>query len=268
MRKPTLSPTRIQTYLTCRVKYYWAYLSPLGRRFRRPNPALALGANLHRVLQLFHQLGGVETFSREQVAHALETLWSAEGFETAEQSEAHKQLGHALIANYYERQSAQPSPARTLFTEKLLRMDRGDYLLVGRLDRVDEHPNGALEIIDYKSQRQVVTEEQVANDLALYCYALLLQHHYPDRPLLISIYALQAGEKATVAITPNQLREFARLLDDIAQQILHTDFEPLQPAPIPHCEVCEYLPLCARHFGLQGDRGGTGASESGNRGDG
>ncbi|MCS7066562.1 MAG: PD-(D/E)XK nuclease family protein [Fimbriimonadales bacterium] len=250
MRKPTLSPTRIQTYLTCRVKYYWAYLSPLGRQYRRPNPVLAMGANLHRVLQLFHHLGGAATLSREQVAHALETLWSAEGFETPEQSEAHKQLGHTLIGNYYEREATQPSPARTLFTEKMLRMDRGDYVLVGRLDRVDEHPDGTLEIIDYKSQRAVVTEAQVANDFALYCYALLLQHYYPDRPLLISIYALRAGEKATVALTHDQLQEFAQLLDDLAQQILHTDFEQLQPEPIPHCEVCEYLPLCTRCFGL------------------
>ena len=250
MRKPVLSPTRIQTYLTCRVKYYWAYLSPLGRRFRRQNPALALGANLHRVLQVFHQLGGAETLSREQVAHALETLWSAAGFETPEQSEAHKQLGHALMADYYDRQATQPSPSRTLFTEKMLRMDRGDYVLVGRLDRVDEHPDGTLEIIDYKSQREVVTQEQVANDLALYCYALLLQHYYPNRPLWVSIYALRAGEKATVALTRDQLQEFAQLLDDVAQQILHADFETLQPEPIPHCEVCEYLPLCARHFGL------------------
>ncbi|MCS7066993.1 MAG: PD-(D/E)XK nuclease family protein, partial [Fimbriimonadales bacterium] len=148
MRKPTLSPTRIQTYLTCRVKYYWAYLSPLGRRFRRPNPTLAMGANLHRVLQVFHELGGVEALSPEQVAHALEALWSAEGFETPEQSEAHKQMGHALLADYYARQAAQPSPARTLLTEKLLRMDRGDYVLLGRIDRVDEYPDGTLEIID------------------------------------------------------------------------------------------------------------------------
>jgi len=250
LHKPTLSPTRIRTYLTCRVKYFWAYLSPLGRRFRRPNPALTMGANLHRVLQVFHQLGGAETISRQQIAHALETLWSTEGFETPEQSEAHKQLGHTLIADYYERQSTQPSTTRILFTEKLLRMDRGDYVLVGRLDRVDEHPDGTLEIIDYKSQREVVTEEQVANDLALHCYALLLQHHYPDRPLLISIYALRAGEKATVVLTSTELQEFALLLDDLALQILRTDFDLLQPEPIPHCEICEYLPLCAQRFGL------------------
>jgi putative RecB family exonuclease len=251
MRKPTLSPSRLQTYLTCRVKYYWAYLSPLGRRFRRPNATLALGANLHRVLQLFHELGGIETLSREQVAHALETLWSSAGFETPEQSEAHKQLGHALIADYYARQEASPAAARTLFTEKMLRLDRGDYLLVGRLDRVDEHPDGTLEIVDYKSQRTSVTEEQVANDLALHCYALLLQHVYPDRPLLISIYALRAGTKATVALTAEHMEEFATLLDELAQQILHTDFESLQPVPIPHCAKCEYLPLCNRRFGLE-----------------
>jgi CRISPR/Cas system-associated exonuclease Cas4 (RecB family) len=67
--------------------------------------------------------------------------------------------------------------------------------------------------------------------------------------LLISIYALRAGKKATVSLTQESLEEFAELLDDLAQQILTTDFAPLQPEPIPHCEVCEFLPLCTRHFG-------------------
>ncbi len=256
MRKPTLSPTRIQTYLTCQVKYYWAYLSPIGRRYRRPNPVLTLGANLHRVLQVFHELGGAQTLTREQVADTLEMLWSHAGFETPEQSEQQKQLGHALIAHYYERHASQPSPARTLFTEKQLRLERDLYVLLGRLDRVDEYPDGTLEIIDYKSGRERITEEQVANDLALNCYALLLQPHYPDRPLLISIYALRAGEKATVAIDAAQLQEFARLLDGLAEQILNTRYEPLAPTPIPHCAACEYLPLCARYFSSSNEQEG------------
>ncbi len=253
MRKPTLSPTKITTYLTCRVKYYWAYCTPYGRYLKRGNAQLALGANLHRALQTFHELGGAQKLSPEQVAHTLEQLWSEQGFQTREESEQHKQIGHALIQNYYQRQAEQLPEAVPLFTEKMLRRDMGEFVLMGRIDRVDEYPDGTLEIIDYKSGRTTINEEQVQNDLALHCYALLLQEHYPDRPIKISIDALRVGAKATVPLTPNDLEEFKALLIEIGHQMLSDPFEVLEPELIPHCLRCEFLPLCERHFGLKVD---------------
>ncbi|MFQ3610697.1 MAG: PD-(D/E)XK nuclease family protein [Fimbriimonadales bacterium] len=253
MRKPSLSPTKITTYLTCRVKYYWAYQTPYGRYLKRGNAQLALGANLHRALQAFHEQGGAQALSPEQIAQTLEQLWSMQGFRSQEESEHHKQVGHALIQDYYQRQVEQPSEAVPLFTEKMLRRDMGEFVLIGRIDRVDEHPDGTLEIIDYKSGRSTVSEEQVREDLALHCYALLIQEQYPDRPLRLSIDALRAGVKATVPVSWEHLQEFRELLVEIGHRILRDTFEVLEPELIPHCARCEFLPLCQRHFGLRVD---------------
>jgi len=250
MRKPTFSPTKLTTYLTCRVKYHWAYMTPYGRRMRRPNPAFAFGANLHRALEFFHTAGGAEKLSPDEFRHALECLWSDAGFESAQQSEAFKQHGHALVSQYYEAQAAQPTEAVVLFTERTLRRDMGRYILTGRIDRVDEHPDGALEIIDYKSGRAEVDEEQVRNDLALHCYALLLQEIYPDRPLWIAIYALRPNKKVAVPLDTDALAEFRELLDALVAQILDEDWDTLTPRWIPHCAGCEFLELCVRHLGL------------------
>ncbi len=253
MRKPTLSPTKITTYLTCRVKYYWAYQTPYGRYLKRWNAHLALGTNLHRILQALHEQGGPHALSPEQVAHTLEQLWSAQSFSNHEESEQHKQAGHEMLRNYYQRHAEQPPIAIPLFMEKTLRRDMGEFVLMGRLDRVDEHPGGTLEIIDYKSGRTTVDEEQVRNDLALHCYALLIQHQFPNRALKISIDALRAGAKATVDLSPEDLQEFQSLLLEIGHQIVHDTFEDLAPHPIPPCLDCEFLALCQRHFGLKID---------------
>jgi len=250
MRKPTFSPTKLTTYLTCRVKYHWAYMTPYGRLMRRPNPAFAFGANLHRALEFFHTAGGAEKLSPDEFRHALERLWSDAGFESAQQSEAFKQHGHALVSQYYEAQAAQPTEAVVLFTERTLRRDMGRYILTGRIDRVDEHPDGALEIIDYKSGRADIDEEQVRSDLALHCYALLLQEIYPDRPLWIAIYALRPNKKVAVPLDADALAEFRELLDALVGQILDEDWDTLTPRWIPHCAGCEFLELCVRHLGL------------------
>ena len=250
MRKPTFSPTKLTTYLTCRIKYHWAYMTPYGRWMRRPNPAFAFGANLHRALEYFHTAGGAEKLSPDEFRHALERLWSNAGFESAQQSEAFKQHGHALASQYYEAQAAQPTEAVVLFTERTLRRDMGRYILTGRIDRVDEHPDGALEIIDYKSGRAEIDEEQVRNDLALHCYALLLQEIYPDRPLWIAIYALRPNKKVAVSLDADALVEFRDLLDALVAQILDEDWDLLTPRWIPHCAGCEFLELCVRKLGL------------------
>lgn len=250
MPKPTFSPTKLSTYLLCRVKYHWAYHTPYGKWLRRPNPAFAFGANLHRVLEYFHNAGGADKLSAEEFHHALEQLWSPMGFETDAQSDAYKQEGLQLTQQYYQQQLAQPSEAVVLFTERTLRRDMGRYVLMGRLDRVDEHPDGTLEIIDYKSGRTDVDEAQVRNDLALHCYALLLQEYYPDRPLQIAIYALRANKKVAVALTPDELEEFRIMLNRLVDEILDEDWELLNPRWIPHCAECDFLELCVRKLGL------------------
>ncbi len=250
MPKPTFSPTKLNTYLLCRVKYHWAYLTPYGKWLRRPNPAFAFGANLHRALEYFHNAGGAERLSPEAFHHAFEQLWSHAGFETAQQSEQFKQTGLALAQQYYQNQAEQPPEAAVLFTERTLRRDMGRYILTGRIDRVDEHPDGTLEIIDYKSGRADVTDEQVRNDLALHCYALLLQEHYPDRPLRIAIYALRANRKASVLLSHEALEDFRQLLNQLVGQILDEDWDLLNPQWIDHCAHCEFLRLCVGKLGL------------------
>lgn len=246
-RKPTLSPTKMLTYLACPVKYYWAYVNPLGRYYQRPRPEFTFGANLHRVLQLFHAAGGVEAIPKEQLRTAFESIWSNVGFESQEQAEQHRQLGLQMLDSYYDQQAERKGIARTLFTERLLRKDMGRFVLIGRLDRVDEYPDGTLEIIDYKSGRDEVTYEQIQDDFALVCYQLLLRHHYPNRPILATIVALRTGAQATTFLTPTEVQEMEEIVRLLGEEILDRDFENLVPQFKPLCRVCEFLPLCLQN---------------------
>jgi len=90
----------------------------------------------------------------------------------------------------------------------------------------------------------------VRNDLALHCYALLLQEIYPDRPLWIAIYALRPNKKVAVSLDADALVEFRDLLDALVAQILDEDWDLLTPRWIPHCAGCEFLELCVRKLGL------------------
>jgi putative RecB family exonuclease len=251
MRKPTFSPTKLTTYLTCRIKYHWAYMTPYGRWMRRPNPAFAFGANLHRALEYFHTAGGAEKLSPDEFRHALDSLWSDAGFETAQQSEAFKQRGHEIASRVLR----SAGGAAHLKPSCCSRSGRCGAIWDatssrGALIASMNTPTARWRLSTTKAGALMIDEEQVRNDLALHCYALLLQEIYPDRPLWIAIYALRPNKKVAVLLDADALVEFRDLLDALVAQILDEDWDLLAPRWIPHCAGCEFLELCVRKLGL------------------
>lgn len=246
-RKPTLSPTKMIMYLTCPVKYYWTYLNPLGKYYLRARKELTFGATLHRVLQDFHEAGGVEQVQQETLIAKLEERWSEAGFETKEQAETHKTLGKELLHAYFEQQIQVEVPPKILYTEKMLRYDMGQFVLLGRIDRIDEHADGSIEVVDYKSGRSTVTEEQVYEDFAMRCYLLLARAHFPEKPLLASIIALRSGEQARVKLPEAELNEFEAQTRLLGEEMLDRDLETYLPRRIYACDDCDFLKLCQRN---------------------
>lgn len=251
-RKPILSPTRIRTYLQCEVKYYHTYLNPQGKRYIRARREYSFGSTMHAVLQHLHAEGGVEKVSVEQLQQVMQQQWVQAGYEAPEQEAAFQQMGALLLQQYHvqQQQALQQTPPeqrpRLLMQEQFLRMDMGRFVLVGRVDRVDEHPDGTLEIIDYKSFRTLVTPEEVHDDLAMCCYQILLKELYPDRRIIATIVALQTGSYASASLTDDELRDFREDIRILGEEIVGRDFEYLQPQRIPYCEGCDFLPLCER----------------------
>ena len=58
--------------------------------------------------------------------------------------------GKAIVEKYVEAVATLPVTAMTIWVEKQLRADLGPFVLLGRLDRVDEHEDGTVEVVDYK----------------------------------------------------------------------------------------------------------------------
>jgi putative RecB family exonuclease len=246
-RKPTLSPSKITTYLACPLKYRWTYVDERGRWYLRAKSYYSFGTTLHRVLERFHDAGdaGVETV--EEVLAAYEENWIDAGFSSAEEMAEAFGEGKEILERYVAETSTRPSMGKPLFLERQFRHDMGEFALLGRIDRVDEHPNGTLEIVDYKSGREAVTTEDVKFDLAMSCYALLVARKFPDRPIRATIVALRSGASASVDMAEGELVAFESDLLHLGREILDRDYFEAVPAPKPLCARCDFLPLCRKH---------------------
>jgi RecB family exonuclease len=247
VRKPTLSPTRIQTYLECAVKYRYVYLDKIGRYYLRARAGYSFGSTLHHVLQAFHQQG--EAHTAEEMAAEVEQRWIAAGYDTAEQEQEHREAGRRIAEAYHEshRQRAERD-VETIATEKTISCDLGRFKLTGRVDRIDQHADGRLEVVDYKSGRLETSAEEVRDSLAMSCYQLILSKLTPGSPVSGTIYCLRSGNQASYALAGEELERFEQDIITLGAEILDRDFAGLEPVPVPACAYCDFLPRCERFW--------------------
>ncbi|MEN6584167.1 MAG: PD-(D/E)XK nuclease family protein [Armatimonadota bacterium] len=247
-KKLALSPTKISTYIACPVMYRYTYIERIGRFYYRPKSYHSFGASLHRTLEDFHKRGGAEAQSPEELVNTLHSVWTSAGYASAEESE--ERMGEA--AQYLQQYHTEYAIAgvKTLLTEKQLKCDMGEFDLIGRLDRLDEHPDGHLEVVDYKSGRLSVAEEEVHDDLAMGIYAYLTRCTYPGRGVTATIYCLRTGNKATVEFTDEDISEIEDGVRVVAEKIAPIDIETdIEPVWLPYvCPECDYLRICARRM--------------------
>jgi RecB family exonuclease len=227
--------------------YKYIYIDKIGRFFYTPNPGHTLGGSLHRALQDFHETGGVETQSQEQLIERLRNTWTSTGYSSGEEEQEHLDSAVVMLQTYYE--SAVESGVKTILTEKQIREDYGDFILMGRIDRVDEHPDGTIEVIDYKSGRLSTSEEEVRHDLAMGIYQLLLSKRYPGHRVTGSILCLRTNCKATVELSDSELNEIEEGVKAVAEKILQISEDTVfEPEITDLCEDCRFERLCRRRI--------------------
>lgn len=247
VRKPTLSPTRIEIYLECAVKYRYVYVDKIGRFYLRSRAGYSFGSTLHHVLQEFHAQGG--THSAEEMAAEVERRWIPAGYESEEQEQQHRDAGRTIVEAYHvAHQDRIAQEVTTIATEKTISCDMGRFKLTGRVDRIDVHGDGRLEVVDYKSGRMETSADEVRNSLAMSCYQLILSKLHPGVPVMATIYCLRSGNQASAALQGEDLRQFEQDLIVLGSEILDTDYALLEPEPVPACPYCDFLPRCERYW--------------------
>lgn len=245
-RKPTLSPSKITTYLACPSKFKWTYVDDRGKWLLRSKSYYSFGTTLHNVLQRFHDAGDQGVTTTHEALAALEESWIDSGYASQEEMAQAMADGKQILERYIEEVQREPVTAETVLIEKSLRMDLGEFVLLGRVDRVDRLPDGTLEIVDYKSGRRGVSDSDVATDLAMCCYQMLVRHHYPESQVRASIIALRSGEKGSASMSQAEMEEFQRDLIELGREILHRDYENLEPTGSSLCMTCDFLTLCKK----------------------
>jgi DNA helicase II / ATP-dependent DNA helicase PcrA len=234
-----LSASDIDTYRACPLRYKFARVlkipseQTLHQRF---------GIAVHQVLERYH---ASEHTTVQQMMELFEACWRRGGFGESEKertlkgtSELHGKARAALVLyhKHLEAHEAQPVWFERSFSFKL-----GPHHLRGRVDRVDQLPDGAYEMIDYKTSRPR-TAEQLKDDVQLSLYAVGARESWEVEAERLSYYYVLDDLKVPVPSAEMDRDWIARVVAEVGAAIMAQRFEPT-PSPSV-CGLCDYRIAC------------------------
>ena len=236
-----LSYTRIETFKKCPLQYKYRYIVKLPVP---PSAALTFGDTIHRTMFAFYTLMQKgEHLTRETLLQLLDTHWSSIGFGNKQYEEKMKAHGRELLIGFYER-GYDPSIIPISLEEAFKIKITPQLTIGGRIDRIDKHNDGTLEIIDYKTGTAPKSRD-VSNDPQLTVYALSASSggifRKISKKVIVSFYFFEGQIKISATRNQAQLEAIREEIKDKAEEIKRSEF---LPTPGKHCDFCEFRLIC------------------------
>jgi DNA helicase-2/ATP-dependent DNA helicase PcrA len=224
-----LSASDIDTYRLCPLKYKFA------RVFRIPQePTIhqRFGIVIHQVLERWHQSGG-------DLIELFEVAWRRNGFGDSDDEQQFRARALVALRRYADQDRA--SDAEPVWFERSFAFRLGPHLLRGRVDRVDRHPDGTYELIDYKTGK-AKSEEDLREDVQLSLYQMGARESWRLKTSAQSYMYVLTGEKVPVEHSEEELARVRETVAEIAEGIRAQDFDPKPSRDV--CSFCDYRIIC------------------------
>jgi DNA helicase-2/ATP-dependent DNA helicase PcrA len=236
-KKKVLSYSQFDTFGTCPLKYNYRYM--LGVPVPMSHAA-NFGSSVHETLNEFYKLLKAENgkVSLSDLLNLYEEKWIPYGYESVEHEELRKKQGLEILKAFYEKNSNPwVIPA---FLEHNFNIKVDDFMISGRIDRIDKLSDGTFEVIDYKTG-QSKDASYLKKDLQLSIYALACRDVFRIPVSKLSLYFLENNEKQSTSRGDPQINE---VKDEIRSFILDMQTSKFNPTPGFHCQFCDYRIIC------------------------
>jgi DNA helicase-2/ATP-dependent DNA helicase PcrA len=175
----------------------------------------------------------------EEMLGLLEAGWRRGGFGTSDEERQLHEKATSALQRYHARFQAEP--ARPVWFEKAFSFRMGNHTLRGRVDRVDELPDGRYELIDYKTGRPK-SASQLREDVQLSLYAVGAREAWDvDAERQSYLYVLD-DEKVPVPTEEIDRDWISETVFEVADGILGQGFEPTPSYAA--CSICDYRIAC------------------------
>jgi len=240
-----ISYSAIELFKQCPQKYKFQEID----RIKVPKAKEAVfGTVIHSVLKFLHSKEPKFPTKEEMLSFYKEIWPQADKVKWLDDAEEalFKKEGEQLLTEYYNRLDKSKSNVVDLETSFSVILDdtKESHIVKGKIDRIDKLDDGVFEIVDYKTNRKLPSQDSVDNNLQLSIYHLALISRWPNlkpEEVHLSLYFLKHNEKLSTRRSEKQLEETKQ---DILKAINDIKKSNFSPTPSPLCNSCGYRPMC------------------------
>ena len=241
------TPSRLATF-DCPRRYRMTYLDRPTLPRGAPWAHNTLGAVVHVALHRWWQLARRDR-TPANGARLVEANWQSDGFRDEAQSATWRATAKRWVENYIEELDPDDEPVGV---ERTVATTTSRLALSGRVDRIDDR-DGELVIVDYKTGRRQLTDDDARGSLALALYALAARRTLRRDCRRVELHHLPSGDIVahdhTDASLQRQVTRAEATADDIvaATDTLASGAHPddvFPPAPSPNCGWCDFRRHC------------------------
>lgn len=230
-----VSFSMLKLFQQCPLRYKYRYLD--GRADQKTTYYLALGRILHKTLAEFFRISA-EHRSLSLLLDMLKENWKSRQFSNEEEERECKLRSQEILTNYYTTHNCS---VKTWQVEAFVKYRVRGLTISGTVDRIDELPDGAYEIIDYKTEPFASGEENMNTmQLAFYYYGISESYHLPVGKLTLEYITSQ--ESISMSPSKVELEKQISKAHEIVKIIQET--KEFRPKKNMYCMDCLFAQTC------------------------
>lgn len=226
-------------------------LEDLVRPLLVPGARRTAVGEAQRTLDDWHATGRpastVLPMTSEELLASYDRAWLSEGYTSPEEEARYRALGRDLLLRYYQR-FVKELP-RPVAVEEHLEARWDGIPIHGYIDRIDRTDEGGLEIVDYKTSRELSGDDARASE-QLSIYQVLVESNYTEPVEGLTLYHLRSLTPHRVPPRPREA--LAVLHDRLGSVVDGIRTEAFEPTPGRHCGRCDFQSRCPEFRAVPG----------------
>ncbi len=246
-----LSATRINTFLQCKLRYWYSYEEHLEKL---SNPVFKLGLACHDTLEKAGRImkeQDIKKFSATQIKELLAYYDKASvkhGIEDYGDHLVGKDIIKAKLKIFKIGDKIVGIEDRFGFPNTQVITTNGGVELIGAIDKAVEVNPTTLLIVDYKTSKTVPDANKLSSDIQLSMYNLVARKLYPQYSrVILCLDMLRSGDLVYTYRTDEELEEFEQYLNAVHAEISALTREEAKPSINFLCAWCDYTNVCEKY---------------------
>lgn len=242
------SPSKLLAWLDCPLRYRMQYLDRPRPAARKQRAHTSIGVATHNALRDFWDLPQTER-TPAAVERLIRKSWIDVGFRDPDQ-------GADWLVRTTERVTAYlrgiDRDRQPLGVERTVSLRTETLAVTGRIDRLDDR-DGELVVVDYKTGRARLTDDDARTSLPMALYAVAAAGMFRRPCVRVELHHLPTGEVLSHEHTPESLQRKVGEAESIASDLRRADAAyaeegagaPLfEPHVSPICPWCDFRAHC------------------------